>query len=417
MSEMRRIPQNEMTEFIRIAGEAYPSLKLNTDDERQRYLDKTAILNASPWISTWGLYRNNRLLGGMHCYDFTISLFGKKYGAGGLGMVAVDFMHKKEAVAREMVEFYLEHYRAQGYPFAILWPFRPDFYHDMGFGYGSRMHTHQVKPGSFPKGPTKEHVRYLERSDVPKLLECYNRFTQKYNGLVDETAELWNFRLDMAPEVRIVVVDMGGRIDAFFTFVFESAHANNSMVNNMRGEKLVCLTREALSELFTFFNSQADQIKDIIIRTPEPSFHFALNDIRDGSDNIVGRIYHQSSVTGVGLMYRVLDVRSLFAQLTDHNFGDVTCKLRLNVKDTFLPKNAGSVDLVLENGRIRESSGGAPDTEVTIDIAELSSLLFGAVRFSALYKYRRAEISDEKYIGTLDRIFAIDHEPICLTMF
>lgn len=35
--------------------------------------------------------------------------------------------------------FYLRHYRERGTPLTALYPFRPDFYRSMGFGFGTKV--------------------------------------------------------------------------------------------------------------------------------------------------------------------------------------------------------------------------------------------------------------------------------------
>ncbi len=46
-----------------------------------------------------------------------------------------------------MIAWYLEHYRERGAPFAVLHPFRLDFYRAMGFGYGTPVHRYRFAPG------------------------------------------------------------------------------------------------------------------------------------------------------------------------------------------------------------------------------------------------------------------------------
>jgi predicted acetyltransferase len=54
-----------------------------------------------------------------------------------------------------MMLYFLRHYREQGAPLVALYPFRPDFYRQMGFGYGTKMDQHRVKPSALPRGPSK----------------------------------------------------------------------------------------------------------------------------------------------------------------------------------------------------------------------------------------------------------------------
>ncbi len=50
-------------------------------------------------------------------------------------------------------------------------------------------------------------------------------------------------------------------------------------------------------------------------------------------------------------------------------------------------------------------------------MAEFSSLLMGSVRFSSLYRYGLAEISDQGAVDQIDKLFGVAAKPICTTPF
>ncbi|MCP4519523.1 MAG: GNAT family N-acetyltransferase, partial [Delftia sp.] len=54
---------------------------------------------------------------------------------------------------------------------------------------------------------------------------------------------------------------------------------------------------------------------------------------------------------------------------------------------------------------------------VRMDVADFSSLLVGAVNFRSLHRYGLAEISNLEYVGVLDKIFAVQDKPVCMTAF
>lgn len=417
MSDIRIVPTEQWPEVVRIVADAYPGMKIVSEEDRRKSLDRLHKAARDERCSNWGLYRNDTMLGTMRLHNYSMSLFGKSVPAGGLGMVAVDLLHKKEAVAKEMVEFYLNYYRERGANWAILWPFRPDFYYDMGFGHGGKIHVYHVKPTDLPKGPSKAHVRAICVDELHLLLDSYNRYYPTVNGLIDENEINLRNRLEFYPEIHYTAVIINGRVEAYYGWRFESAHSNNILVNNIRGLELVYHTREALSELFTYLHSQFDQIKNVIIRTFDPDFHFLPADPRDGSGQMLGPIYHQSHQTGVGAMYRIVNVEKALQECTHHNFNGVSCRLKLNVRDTFLPVNDSSTAAVFENGTLTVDRKAAHDVEIMLNVADFSSLLLGAVRFRSLYDYGKAEISDVTKVPTVDRLFLTDRPPACLTSF
>ncbi|MDH4158516.1 MAG: sterol carrier protein domain-containing protein, partial [candidate division Zixibacteria bacterium] len=124
-----------------------------------------------------------------------------------------------------------------------------------------------------------------------------------------------------------------------------------------------------------------------------------------------------SNVCGVGIMYRVLDLERIFDILKDHDFNGQTCRLKLVIRDSFFPKNDGARVIHFADGRARLVPRGDYDVEVTMDVADFSSMLMGAVTFEKLYEYCLTDISDAAHIGTVNRIFYREHKPICMTTF
>jgi predicted acetyltransferase len=140
-------------------------------------------------------------------------------------------------------------------------------------------------------------------------------------------------------------------------------------------------------------------------------------DPRNGSDNILTSVYHESNRQGVGVMYRVTDPKMVFEALRGHDINGRSCRLKLTVRDTLIKENNGSLIIHFNNGRAAIVEAGEFDTEVELDIADFSSLIVGAVSFNALLRYGIAQISDHRYADTVDRIFTMPGKPICLAAF
>jgi predicted acetyltransferase len=128
-------------------------------------------------------------------------------------------------------------------------------------------------------------------------------------------------------------------------------------------------------------------------------------------------VFHESHTSGVGIMYRVLDVRQAFEVLREHNFGGQSCTLQLAIDDSFLPSNHGSLTIGFDNGKARLAPDAKHDVEVQLNIAHFSSLLTGAVDFKTLYRYGLAEISSEDHLHTVDAIFRAEQRPWCVSRF
>ena len=75
-----------------------------------------------------------------------MTLFDQQVDIGGVGLISVDLLHKKEHVAKNIMKAFHNHYRSQGVTLTALYPFRPDFYVKMGYGLGKKMNQYKFKP-------------------------------------------------------------------------------------------------------------------------------------------------------------------------------------------------------------------------------------------------------------------------------
>jgi predicted acetyltransferase len=416
MFTIKPVPVEQIDRFLEIGANAYPVMKANTEEEKKKFREQFDKRARDPRISQWGAYDGGTMVGGMRFFDFMLNIRGAKVLCGGGGFLAVDLTRKKEHVARDLVRFWLEHYRAKGAPVAILWPFRPDFYKKMGFGYGSKLDQYSVKPEALPSGGHKDRVRLLTRADLPALLGCYNRYVDRTTGMIEETQTSWEIMFDANPQRRHVGYEENGDLRGYAVFEFQQAQPPTFIHNNIRLSRLVYETPEALYALLSFFQSQADQIDRILIGTNDEYFHYLLRDVRNGTENLV-EIYHESHVSGVGIMYRVINLPAIFEHSTEHSYGREDFVLEINLDDSFMSANPTKVTVHFSGGRSEVVKTPQPDARITLGVSEFSSLLVGAVPFRTLHAYGLAGISDSKHVAAVDRIFALDSKPVCHTMF
>lgn len=418
MDEFRILSKNEIVSFARIAVNAYPAFKISSEEEIEKYAARLQWRTENdPRVYYYGLYRGEALTGGLCMWDcFDMNLLGVPVKAGGIGNLAVDLLRKKEKVARDMMLHSLRYFRANGVPIVTLYPFRPDFYRKMGFGYGTRIHRYTLNPADLPRGRTKEHIVYLTRQDAAGMHDCYMRFYSRTHGMMAKAEPEMAAIFDNS-QVKVVGCKRDGKVTAYMTFTFKNDAQGRFLVNDILVREMVFDGRDDLSELMAFLHSQADQIRKVIIDTQDESFFFLPVDARDGSMDMIPSVYHVTGTQGVGLMYKVVDVPGAFRLLKDHSFGGKTVKIRITIEDSFTPENSGSVVVHFTDGLPEVKDGTAPwDVEIVMDVAEFSSMLVGAVGFESLYTYGLAEISDVSQIPVVDALFRAP-KPICFTAF
>jgi len=417
MQDFRRLDSSELLSFARIIANAYPGLRIASDEDIQKTVERMQKrAEIEPKVDYYGLFRDGQLVGGLSLYTYDMNLLGTCVKAGGIGNLAVDLLRKKEKAARDMMLSTLRLLQEQGMLISLLYSFRPDFYRKMGYGYGAKMNRYVVRPVDLPKGPSKEHVTYLTRDDIVGMQACYTRFFEQTHGMIAKPADDM-IRMFDASTVRVVGCRRGNLISGYMVFSFRQDKDGRFLVNDLLIKELVYDAPDDLLELMTFLHAQADQIRKVIVDTQEEFFHFLPEDPRNGSEDLIPSVYHVTNTQGVGLMYRVLDVREVMRLLSSRDFGGQTCKVRLTIEDSFLPENGGSAVVHFDGGLPSvKADSDEWQFEVCLPIAEFTSLLMGAVDFRSLNRYGLGGISDTRYIDTLDRLFRAPG-PHCLTAF
>lgn len=415
MSHIRPLPNHDLDAFVAIVARAYPGIELHTPEAREQFTERLRQQSRDDSASQlYGLYRDERLLGGMRVFDFELNLFGAHVPAGGVGLVATDLFHKKMHVARDLIRYFLRHYRDRRAPVALLYPFRPDFYKQMGFGYGAKLNRYRFRPRDVPLG-RRDHVRALGPADAAALHACYTRAYQTTHGLIARQRSHFDRVLASSEQV-VAGVDHDGRLVGYLIGTFKPVKPGQFMPNDFVIDELIYESPAALGELLSFLHSQADQIETIHYATQDDGVSHLLRDPRDGSGGFAN-LSHDSNTQALGLMYRVIDVPGIFRALSARDWGGQTCRLKLTISDSFVPENAGSTIVAFEAGRARVADDQACDVELQLDVAEFSSLLVGAVRFETLQRYGLATLSDDSWAPVARRIFASDVVPQCVTYF
>lgn len=418
MDLIRKLSSKEdFISFANIVGNAYPGFGIETEEQKERFVENAMkTQDENPFVTFYGLFKEEKLVGAMRYHDFKMNLLANIIQVGGIGLIAVDMLHKKEKVAKTIMSDFIEHYRNKGVSMVMLYPFNPSFYKKMGFGFGTSMNQYRVKPSNLPKGKSKSNIRNIEKIHTKKLLECYTRIYEKTNGLVEKYEREFQLLLNN-PKIKIVGYFKDDEIKGYIIYEFKQSHEKNIFVNDIVINQLLFEDQEALRELMTFLNSQRDQIDYVVFNVQDDNFRFILEDPRNGSNNLLTPVYHETNIQGTGIMYRVIDVMATIDQLKDHNFNDESCRLKMTIDDDFVEKNNGSIIVDFQKGFPSITSSEEYDVEIKLNIADFSSLITCTVSFNSLYKYGRALISDVSYLKTVNNIFSSDEKPVCLTMF
>lgn len=416
MSDIRKLSNDDIERYLYLQDRAYPRFDIMSGDVEKLKERALKAQNEDPRPTKYGLYRDGEMVGTMRLYDYLMNFDSRMVYVGGIGSVAVDLLHKKEKVCKEMIRFALEKFREDGQSFAVLYPFRTDFYKKMGFGFGTKMNRYKLKPSQLPKGPTKKDIRFLSEEDIPGMLAFYRKQMKKFNGMFDRM-EIDFRRIFARRENRVLGCVSENGISGYAVFRFTGEYEANFLSNNIDVEEFVYEDHETLSQFMTFFNSQNDQIERIVFNTQDENFHHIFANPSDDSKNLLPSVYHQSNTSGVGIMYRIVNSRDVFGILRHHNFGNQTCRVSFDVGDDFIPENNSKFTVEFVQGKPNVVEEGSYDFEISMHISDFSSLMMGAVDFESLHNYGLARVSDDRFLNSADLLFKMRRKPICVTAF
>ncbi|MEW6725301.1 MAG: GNAT family N-acetyltransferase [Bacillota bacterium] len=413
--EVRKLEtEKEFHDYARICISAYPGFNMTMERLPGRYQE---MQQNDPTSAYWGVFEDGQMVGGMRLIDYQMNYFGRFIPTGGVGMVAVDLIHKKRHVAKDIIQFFIDHFQEKGAYLTMLYSFRPDFYHQMGFGYGLKQHRYSFQPSSLPRTVRPHGVVYLTPEDTDAIEECYNLRAEGQHGYCRKSRyELESMVKGFSANRAIVGYRKDGQLLGYVAFGFKKAHEHNSVKNDLVIKEWIWNGPEALATLCSFLNTQADQINRIIFDTQKSDFHFLLKDVRSGTDNIIPPVYHETNTSGLGLMYRITAVDKFLESTAYRNFNEVTADLVVQVEDTFCPDAAGSYRIRFADGLVTVERGGGKAIDLALDVTDLSALLMGSAEITTLYDLGRVRVAPE-HLGTLRELFRVDQKPECITAF
>ena len=409
-------PMNDsnLKDMARIQMDAYPGFTQSVSADQ--YANRLAETNSRPDVKYYGAYKGDKLVGGFNIWDFEMNMRQTMIKAGGIGSVAVDLSHKKEKVCKEMMQYFMNTLRSNGANLALLYPFNSAFYYKMGFGFGTLLQQLRIKPEDLPGGNSKAHIVRLCEDSAGMLAEFYNARVQSTHGLIIKRADEFATRLK-APANKIFAYIDGGKIRGYIVFQFRKGSEESVLVNDMFVTELLFDSPDVFKELMAFVKSQSDQVRYVIMNTQDEGFINTVPDPRNHMERLLFSVYQECCRTGLGIMYRICDVEAFFVDSANVKFGDLTMRLQINVRDSFIAENNRPFLLEFSNGQCTIAANASPNATLDIDIADLSSLVMGCANLKHLVQYGNATLSDASYLDVLSRAFSLDEKPVCLTYF
>lgn len=411
---IKKMENDDFNTFLDIWARAYPGqVPDNFSEERKRQKIEKWIKtnNKNDAVNFFGCFQKEKLVGGMILYDFEMNLYSNSIvSCGGIGEVCVDLLHKKEHVAKDLMIYAHNHFYNRGFCLTCLYPFAPDFYAKMGYGLGNKMNQYSFEPKSLEQRMRK-NISSLSLDDIKSLSACFNNYATSTHGMILRTVDN-NFFKQMLGGMQVTGYWENGKLLGYLAFRMKKVEGGSWLQHNIHIIEFIYKSPKVFLSLLSLLATQQDQVHRIIYNTHDHHFHHFLKEPRSRGNENIFHIFQESNIQGVGIMYRLINTTKFFTLLSDHNFRDQTVKLKINIIDTFLSENDGSLVIQFQKGNPTVTSAGEEyDVEISITNDYLTSLIMGAVSFKKLYEYGLVLLSDKGYIGSLNNLFMTDEPP------
>ena len=355
------------------------------------------------------------MIGSLLMMDFEMNVRGKMMKMGAPAYVSTSFLHKKEHVAKNLLRVQMGVFAQTGTAVGALHPFNPAFYHKMGYGYCTEQVMYSPRPQYIRSYGDKSGLAYAKPEDEEEILEFYRQYARKTHGA---TIHSFMDKHRIFDEPYVVVCRRNGKITGYLTFDFVEVDHYTDMYHDLAVREIICEDMETMKQFLTFFASQTDQIERVRIYTYEEYFHMLFTNPDSGENRAYDGAIQETGRKIMGFMFRVLDLDDYFRQ-QNHCDKPVSREftLELQVEDSFMESNNKKVQLHIKDKEVKLVSGQRADVILKTNIADLSSLVIGAIPLEAFLWTGRMQCSDTAYAQDIQNAIGWSQKPKNYTYF
>ena len=321
---IRKIEVAGIEDYCKLQYRAYPSMRFGSKADWDSFVERTLKSLDSKEFTIFGGYEKEILVGSMTLYNFQINYLGEWLPIEGIGSVAVDLLHKREHVCMNLMAWAEQNMFARKIPFAFLFPFRPDFYVPMGYGYGPMLYQYSLDPSFLPNCGDKSKLSFLSKEDIPLIRDFESRMDSRSHGYIKkQDRELSNF-FDRISFQKIGFV-RDNRLEGWMVFNTQQPDPKNFLRSHLYIYEWWNETIEARFAFLSFLFSQKDQYEQVVYNTVDPSLMHVAKDPRCDKQKMVAPfISHPVGQASTSIFYSVIDPGFIFKKLVSY-LGEKKC--------------------------------------------------------------------------------------------
>lgn len=354
---------------------------------------------------------DGQIVSQMGVFPFRMRWNGATIAAGGVTAVATLPTDRRRGYLRTMMTRALSEMRDRGQSVAILWASMAAIYQRYGYGLGFRRQQYAFDPRFLTyveQAAPPGRVRLIGTDQAAACLSAvYERFATPRTLMLERTQEWWKWQFFYwPPEITnlLAVYEEGGEIKGYVAYnVREDRWRQEPGPRQIvRAWQFVWTTPASHAGLIQYLAGYdlAKRIEIGGVAVDDPLV-FQVQE---------PRLYGQQ--LNDGLWVRLTDVKQALEQRGYDGDG----RLRIGLEDETCPWNSGVWELETTQGRasVRAFQG---EPEISLSPRALASLAAGCTNASALARAGLAHASEPAALRRADRLFALDHAPLCIDGF
>lgn len=417
MGNIRKIKKSEIDRYNDIVANAYTG-SLRDDPERKKkfrsYIER--MINEDKRSTLYAYFNGSDMQGVMRILDLKMNYRGTMIKTTGIGLVGVDLMNKKKGIARELLHYYLEYSRKSDANISTLYPFRPDFYNKMGYGYGTPVSEYVIAPSQIAFKKNRDNICNLNAEHSAQIIKCYDTYKKNHHGLFDMSEDEISGVMKSEKVFKIGYFKKNV-LKGFIFYSFDKVADGSEFDNDIKISLIIHNMPEALNAMMDYLYTQLDQVSHIHFYVQNNDMFRIFRDIRYKPYSIYFGPVHQISRDGMSIMYRIVDFRQFVNQVKHIRFGNIDINMEFDIDDSFMSINNNQFSVQFINGKPNIRKSVKTDVTIKCNIADLSALLMGSVSLKSSIELGLIRISNNKYIDKINHAFNTGNKPMCMTAF
>ncbi|MGH7476791.1 MAG: GNAT family N-acetyltransferase [Longimicrobiales bacterium] len=399
---LRQATRRDARALAELWVRAFPDER--TVDDRVRQLESRALYGGID--DCWMLERAGHLVAGCRLYPFRQFLAGAELPMLGLGAVAVAPQARRQGIGAALCRDALRIGRERGDVVSALYPFRPDFYRALGWGYvGTLLGFRFAARALESDAELVAGVRLAGQDDRPAIERCFARVAERSHGPIRRPAGAWDAHL--AAPTDVVLHEDAGTLRGYL--LVQRGRQRVAADRTLTVRELVAEGAVAYRALLGWIGAQADQWPQITYEArPDECFDLRLRDPRPPRFRPSRRRLWDPVARALrGPMLRVLDVPRALESRAWGAAPDSGFRARIEVRDRELPENAGpwAVEVGAGVARVVQGPCDAADASLIVEPATFAQIWAGEMAPSTACRLGSAQVEDPERL--LDAAFAV----------